>query len=121
MIDDGKLGVFDWEESSAGLPFIDIFHYFTVSGFTVDFSGRDKKLSKESRYRVHFLENVGEILSLIADNYDFLGIDKKLFSSAYIFYLAHMAVNEIKRDCLVNDFEFWLKLLKIFLSKSERS
>jgi aminoglycoside phosphotransferase (APT) family kinase protein len=115
MISGEKLGVFDWEESLVGLPLIDIFHLLTVSSFSVEFSWRDRRLSEEERYREHFLENIETIVSLIRNNYG-LALDEETFAHAYVFYLAHMAVNEIKRDSLVNNFELWVNLTKMFLS-----
>jgi thiamine kinase-like enzyme len=119
LVDSKKLAVFDWEESSIDLPFIDIFHYFTVSSFSVEFSRRDRKLSKEDRYQKYFLENIEEILSKIWDNYGVLTIDENLFVPTYTFYLAHMAANEIKRDPLINDFELWANMLRMFVTKME--
>lgn len=119
LVDGKKLAVFDWEESSINFPFIDIFHYFTVSSFSVGFSRRDGKLSKEDRYQKYFLGNIEEILSKIRNNYGVLTIDEKLFVSAYTFYLAHMAANEIKRDPLINDFELWANMLRMFVTKME--
>jgi hypothetical protein len=81
----------------------------------VEFSWRDRRLSEEERYREHFLENIETIVSLIRNNYG-LALDEETFAHAYVFYLAHMAVNEIKRDSLVNNFELWVNLTKMFLS-----
>jgi thiamine kinase-like enzyme len=115
MISGEKLGVFDWEESSIGLPFIDVFHQLTVSSFSVEFSRRDRGLSKEERYREHFLKNMKNIAPLVRNNYG-LALDGDTFTHAYVFYLAHMTANEIKRDRLINNFELWAGLSKMFLS-----
>lgn len=117
VIDDEKLAVFDLEESSIGPPFIDVYHYFTVSSFSVDFRRSDRELSWEERYRKYFLKNTEKILSIIRDNYSMLPIDENFFVPTYIFYLAYMAANEIRRDQLINYFELWANLLKMFVAQ----
>ena len=116
LIDNKKLRIFDWEDSSVNLPFIDVFHFFTVSSFSVAFDRSDRKLSMEERYRRHFLNEIAKILSQIQHGYKFSNLND-FFVPSYIFYLTHMAVTEIKRDRLINNFDFWNDLLCMFIDE----
>lgn len=111
-----RLGIIDWEESAVNLSLIDVFHFITVSSFSVLFKRSDKKLNIEERYERYFLDNTDKVLLQIKDYYGF-DMDYDFFISSYIFYLVHMAVNELNRDRYINNFGNWINFLDMFIAK----
>lgn len=117
LADGEKLKVFDWEDSSVSVPFLDVFHFMTVTSFSAVCGKNHKNISMEKMYELNFLENIDSILKQIRNSYGFFDATKS-FTKFYVFYLIHMAVNEIRRDRLFNKFDFWANLLDMFVSRT---